>query len=42
MFVLSFVSSSSEIRSVNHTSLNENSELKVFKNIKFFGEISNN
>ena len=28
--------------SVNHTSIYENYELKVFKNINFFGEISNN
>ena len=28
--------------SVNHTSLHENSELDVFKYIKFVGEISDN
>ena len=42
MFVLYFVSSGLEFQSVNHTSIYENSELKVFKNIKFLGEISNN
>ena len=31
-----------EFWSVNHTSTYEISELKVFKNIKFLGEISNN
>ena len=39
MFILSFISSCLEIWSVNPTSLHENSELNVFKNIKFFGEI---
>ena len=42
MFVLSSVSSGLEFWSVNHTSIYENSESKVFKNIKFLGEISNN
>ena len=32
----------SEFRSVNHISIYENSEWKVFKNIKLFGEISSN
>ena len=38
MFILSFICSSLE----NHTSIFENSETKVFKNVKFLGEISNN
>ena len=41
MFILSSISSDLEFWSVNHTSIYENSELKVFKNIKFLGEISN-
>ena len=42
MFILSSVSIRLEIRSVSYNSINENSELKVFKNMKFVGEISNN
>ena len=42
MFILSSISSSLEFWSVNHTSINENSTLNVFKNITFFGEISGN
>ena len=42
MFILSSVCSGWEFWSVNHTSINENSELQVFKNIKVLGEISNN
>ena len=42
MFILSSVSSSLEFWSVNYTSICENSELKVFKNVRFFGEISSN
>ena len=42
MLILSSVSSGLEFRSVNHTSKYKNSQLKVFKNIKFLGEISNN
>ena len=42
MFILSSVSSGLEFWSVNSTSLYENSELKVFKNIKCFGEIYSN
>ena len=48
MFILSSVSSGLEFWSVNHISIDENSELKVFKNIIFFlggvggGGISNN
>ena len=38
MFILSSICSSLE----NHTSIFENSESKVFKNVKFLGEISNN
>ena len=41
MFILSSISSSLEFWSVNHTSKYENSELKVFKNMNFLGEISN-
>ena len=41
MFILSSISSGLEFWSVNHTSIYESSELKVFKNIKFLGEISN-
>ena len=37
-----FVSSDLEFWSVNHTSIYKNSELKVFKNIKLLGKISNN
>ena len=40
--VLSSVSSGLEFWSVNHTSVYEKFELKVFKNIKFLGETSNN
>ena len=42
MFLLSSISSSLEFWSVNHISIYENSKLKVFKNIKFLGEVSNN
>ena len=42
MFILSFISSDLKFWSVNHTSTNQNSELKVSKNIKFLSEISNN
>ena len=42
MLVLSSISSGLEFWSANHTSIYENSELKVFKNINFFGKISNN
>ena len=41
MFILSFISNGLEFWSVNQTSIYENSELKVFKNITFLGEISN-
>ena len=42
MFILSSISSGIEFWSVNHTSIYEKTELKVFKNVKFFGEISSN
>ena len=42
MFILSSIPSSLAFGSVNHSSKYEKSELNVFKNIKFFGEISNN
>ena len=42
MFILSFISRGLEFWSVNHTSIYENSDLKIFKNIKFFGEITSN
>ena len=40
MSVLSSISSGLEYSTVNHTSIYENSKLIVFKNIKFFDEIS--
>ena len=40
--ILSSISSALEFWSVNHTSVYQNSELKVFKHIKFLGEISSN
>ena len=42
MLILSSISSGLEFWSVNDTSIYENSESNVFKNIKLFGEISNN
>ena len=42
MFTLSSISSDLGFWSVNHTSIYKNSESKVFKNIKFLSEISNN
>ena len=42
MFVLFFISSGIVFWSVNYTSVQKHSELKVSKNIKFLGEISNN
>ena len=42
IFILSSISSSLEFQSVNHTSIYENSGLKVFKNIKILDEIFNN
>ena len=40
MFFLCSITSGLKFWLVNHTSIYENSELKVFKNVKFFGEIS--
>ena len=42
MFILSSISSGLEFWSVNHTSIYENTEWNVFKNIEFLGEICNN
>ena len=42
MFILSSISSDLDFWSVNHISIHKNSESKVFKNIKFLGEISYN
>ena len=42
MFILSSISSGLEFWSVNHTSIYENSQLKVFKNVELLGEISDN
>ena len=41
MFILSSHSIGLELWSVNRSSIDENSELKVFKNIFLLGEISN-
>ena len=40
MLILSSISAGLELWSVNHTSRYENSESKVFKNVKFLGEMS--
>ena len=42
MFILSSFSRGVEFWSVNHTSIYENSESNVFKNIKYFGKIFSN
>ena len=42
MLILSSISCGLEFWSVTHASIYENSESKVFKNIKIFGETSNN
>ena len=42
MFILSPILNGLEIWSVNHISIYQNYELKVFKNINFLGEIFNN
>ena len=42
MFILSSMSTGLKFSSANHTLIYENSELNVFKNIKFLGKISNN
>ena len=41
MFILSCISSGLGFQSVNQTSIYENSELKMFKIITFFVDISN-
>ena len=41
MFILCSISSGLEFWSVNHNSKYTNYKLKVFRNINFFGEISN-
>ena len=42
MVILSSTCSGLQLWSVNHTLLDENFDLKVFKNIKFLGEIFDN
>ena len=42
MFILSSISRGLKYWSVNHTSIYENSESKVFKNMKCLSETSNN
>ena len=42
MLILSSISNGLEFLSVNHTSICENSELNVSKNIQFLGEIFKN
>ena len=42
MFILSSIYSALEFWSVSHTSMYKNSELKVLKNIKFWGKTCNN
>ena len=42
MFILSSISRELEFLFVNHTSICKNSESKLYKNIKFLGETSNN
>ena len=42
MFILSSVYSGLQFWSVNYTSIYENSELNVLKNITYLGEISSN
>ena len=42
MFILSFIFIGLGFWSINHTSIYESSELKVFRNIIFFSEILNN
>ena len=42
MFILSFISRDFQFWSVNNTSIYENSESKIFKNINFLDEIFNN
>ena len=42
MFTLFSIYSGLEVSSVNHASIKEKSDLKVFKKITFSGEIPNN
>ena len=42
IFILSSISSGLEFWSVNHTSIYENSDSIVFRNIQYLAEISNN
>ena len=42
IFILSSISTCLEFWWVNHTSMNENSELNVFKNINFLRKKSSN
>ena len=42
MFIIASISSSLEFWSVNHTSIYENPESKIFENINILGEISKN
>ena len=42
MLVLSYIPSGLEFWSTNHTSIYENSELNVFQDMIYFGEISSN
>ena len=42
MFILSSISRGLEFLSVNHISMYENSELNVFYEMKYLGEISSN
>ena len=42
MLILSSIFRGLEFLSINHTSIYENPELNVFKNIKVLGEISSN
>ena len=42
IFILSSISWGLKFWSVNYASIYENSESKVFKNVTFLGEISNN
>ena len=42
MFILSSIYSNLELWSVNQSSIDEDSELKVFENIKRLSELSNN
>ena len=42
MFILSSIYSNLELWSVNQSSIDEDSEIKVFENIKSLSELSNN